>query len=449
MAEANFGAYEIIAELGSGTLATVYKAVQQPVGRKVAIKALKPTISPQSSFAAPLEREARVLADLLHPNVVMLLDFVKTDDQMYLVLEYVSGYSLAQVLAKKVKLRPEVAAAIAAEIARGLEHVHDRGVIHRDIKPANVIVGKRGNVKLVDFGIAHRDRLPTADEPLTDNREPLFGTPAYMAPEQLLGDAVGPASDLFSLGVLLYQCIAGIRPFDKESAHHDGDKRTAGFRTRRDPAVPLRSREPDVPRSLERLIMRCLEKSPNDRPPSARIVAQELEAFVRARTDATHAELALSALALARLRAADPGKPRVYAQIAESTFSWRSPWTLMGATLLMGLGFGAIRYSAQNDPATTTSLEGPLDPMPQLAGEVRVLASPWAEVAVDGQPIDVTPMARPIRLAAGAHYLSFTHPSAQPETRRVLIEPGQSIVLDVTMSVLLEEDAAAPEGGPQ
>jgi eukaryotic-like serine/threonine-protein kinase len=444
--EPTFGSYEIVSELGSGTLATVYKAIQQPIGRKVAIKALKPTILPDSSFAAPLEREARVLADLMHPNVVTMLDFVKTKEQMYLVLEYISGFSLAQVLAKKVKLRPEVAAAIGAEVARALEHVHDRGVVHRDIKPANVIVGKRGNVKVVDFGIAHRDRLPTADEPLTDNKEPLFGTPAYMAPEQLLGDVVSPASDLFSLGVVLYQCMAGIRPFDKEGALDAADKRATGFRTRRDPPVPLRTRVPDMPRSLERLVMGCLEKSPDDRPASARLVAQELEAFVRSRTEATHAELALSALALARLRAADTGKAHAIVQL-EPTMSWQSPWTLSGATLLLALGFGAIRYAARNDPATTSTLEGSMDPALQLAGEVRVLATPWAEVAVDGQPIDVTPMARPIRLAPGAHYVLFTHPAAPPETRRVVIEPGQSVVLDVTMGVAFEQDAGVVEGG--
>jgi len=438
-----FGSYEIVSELGSGTLATVYKATQQPIGRKVAIKALKPTISPDSSFAAPLEREAHVLAELMHPNIVSMLDFVKTPDQMYLVLEYISGYSLAQVLAKKVKLRPEVAAAIGLEIARGLEHVHDRGVVHRDIKPANVIIGKRGIVKLVDFGIAHRDRLPTADEPLTENREPLFGTPAYMAPEQLLGDVVGPASDLFSLGVLMYQCIAGIRPFDKE-APHEADKRATGFRTRRDPAIPLRTRVPDVPRSLERLIMRCLEKSPDERPASARIIAHELEAFVRSRTDATYAELVLSALALARLRAADPGKPHAIPQLASEGLSLRSPWTLSAATVILGLGFGWIRYSARNDPSA--ALEGAIDPAAQLSGEVRLLATPWAEVAVDGQSIDVTPMARPIRLTPGTHYVSFTHPAAHPETRRVVIEPGQSIVLDVTMDVTSSDDDAGAEG---
>ncbi len=432
-----FGSYEIVAELGSGTLATVYKAIQQPIGRKVAIKALKPTISPDSSFAAPLEREAHVLAELMHPNIVSMLDFVKTTDQMYLVLEYISGYSLAQVLAKKVKLRPEVAAAIGLEIAHGLEHVHDRQVVHRDIKPANVIIGKRGNVKLVDFGIAHRDRLPTADEPLTENREPLFGTPAYMAPEQQLGDVVGPASDLFSLGVVMYQCIAGIRPFDKE-APQEADKRATGFRTRRDPAIPLRARVPDVPRQLERLIMRCLEKSPDERPASARIVAHELETFVRSRTDATGAELVLSALALARLRAADPGKLHAIPQLASEGLSLRSPWTLSAASVVLCLGFGAIRYSARNDPSIS---EGAIDPAAQLSGEVRVLATPWAQVAVDGQPIDVTPMARPIRLTPGAHYISFTHPAAQPETRRVVIEPGQSIVLDVTMDLTSEDDA--------
>jgi serine/threonine-protein kinase len=205
--------YRILEELGSGAVSTVFKAAQEPLGRVVAIKVLKTTINPSSPFAAQLEREAHVLGEIAHPNVVMLFDFVKTESKMYLVLEYVDGVSLAAVLGKATRLAPEIVAAIGAEIARGLAHAHARGVVHRDIKPANVMLSKRGEVKISDFGIAQRERLPSVDEPLTRiDESAAFGTPAYMSPEQILGEVVDARSDIFSLGVVLYQLVCGARP---------------------------------------------------------------------------------------------------------------------------------------------------------------------------------------------------------------------------------------------
>jgi eukaryotic-like serine/threonine-protein kinase len=198
MGELRFGDCRVVEELGSGSIASVYKAIQDGLGRTVAVKALKTTIATTSPFAAHLEREARLLADLSHPNIALLFDFVKTDAQMYLVLEYIDGQSLAKLIAKTPRLRPEVAAAVGAEIARGLSHAHDRGVVHRDVKPANVLLSKRGEVKLVDFGIAYRERMPSVDEPLGRADDPAaFGTPAYMSPEQILGEFVDARSDLF------------------------------------------------------------------------------------------------------------------------------------------------------------------------------------------------------------------------------------------------------------
>ncbi|HEY2367080.1 MAG TPA: serine/threonine-protein kinase, partial [Polyangiaceae bacterium] len=340
-----FGGYKTVSELGSGAIATVYLATQEPLARKVAIKALKATIPPSSTFALQLEREARVLSGLSHPNIVLLLDYVKTETQMYLVLEYISGFSLSELLAKKPKLRAETVAAIGAEVAEGLAHAHERGVVHRDVKPANVILSRQGEVKIVDFSIAHRERLPSVDEPAvfdseTANYTPgrgtsqtAFGTPAYMAPEQLLGEAVDARSDLFSLGVVMYQLLCGVRPFDKP-----GEKRSPAHATRMSPAVQLRQRAPDVPRALERVVMRCIEKHPADRPSSADAVAEELKELVRSRTDLPLGQLVRGALAAARLVSGDV--PSLVRASEPRTPIVQTPWSfaVFGVAMLLGLG---------------------------------------------------------------------------------------------------------------
>jgi len=429
-----FGNYKTVSELGAGAIATVYLATQEPLARKVAIKALKSTIPPSSTFATQLEREARVLSGLSHPNIVLLLDYVKSETQMYLVLEYISGFSLSELLAKKPKLRPEMVAAIGAEVAQGLAHAHERGVIHRDVKPANVILSRQGEVKIVDFSIAHRERLPSADEPAAfDQSTPAqgtsqtaFGTPAYMAPEQLLGEAVDARSDLFSLGVVLYQLLSGVRPFERP-----GEKRAPAHAARTSPAVQLRQRAPDVPRAIERVVMRCIEKHPADRPMSADAVAEELIAYVRSRTELPMRELVRGALASARLVAGE-APSLVRASEPRPSF-FRTPWTLALFGVALGLGLIAVRATDSAAEHAAAASEGPL--IPAQPGFLRVLATPWAEVAVDGQRAAITPIARAIPLAPGVHFVRFTHPSAPPLTRRVTIRPNETETLDVTMAV--------------
>lgn len=308
MSEVRFGEYRVVDTLGAGALSTIYKAIQEPLGRVVALKALKSQIAPTSSFGEQLEREAKILANLVHPNVVLLLGAGRiASGRPYVVLEYVDGPSLNELLAtptergaarppvtKRKKLSVSAALAIACGICSALEHVHGDGVVHRDVKPGNVLFTRGGVVKLIDFGIAQRRRLPSMSDAIgaegitasgrlaPEQVKDAFGTPAYMSPEQILGDFVDGRSDLFSLGVVLYQMLSGWRPFDGPDG--DDGKRSAAQRIRRDAPPPLRERAPHCPRAVERIVMRLLEKSPNDRYPSAGAVKERLEAALRAET---------------------------------------------------------------------------------------------------------------------------------------------------------------------
>jgi len=433
-----FGSCRVLEEIGSGAVSTVYKAVQEPLGRVVAVKALKPTIATSSPFASQLEREAMVLGELSHPNVISLHDFVKTDGELYLVLEYLDGRSLSELFARRKRHRPEAAAALGSEVARGLVHVHSRGFVHRDVKPSNILLSKLGEVKIVDFGIAQRERSPREDEALVERGAAAFGTPAYMSPEQILGELVDARSDLFSLGVVLYQMLAGVRPFDEAEG---GDGRTAAQRIRRDPAKPLRSLCPDVPPALERIVMRLLEKLPGDRFGSAAALADELDAFLRPLLRASPRAILVRALKDAGLTqistpfggVGDPAPLSTRPSLRTAMLGF------LALFLLILTGAITLQWTARESSATAD--EG--DTAIGLGASLHVVATPWADVWVDGRHVDTTPFARGIALKPGKHYVKLTHPDADPEIRTVSLAPGEVGRLEVQMRVRVPSEAGS------
>jgi serine/threonine-protein kinase len=421
MSEVKLEGYKLEGAIGSGAVSTIYRAVQESTGREVVLKALKTSIPTNSSFAAQLEREARVLAEMSHPNIVLLIDFKKgipPQGRTFLVLERVEGWPLRELLRRKRALRSDVACAIACEVLSGLEHAHARRIVHRDVKPENILLGKRGDVKLVDFGIAQRDKLPSANEPLAMSsaeksaEKEAFGAPAYMSPEQVLGEQVDERSDLYSLGVVLFRMLCGTRP--------TGTARDA---------------MPQVPRRLENIVMRLLERKPEDRYPDAASVRALLEPFARGASKEAHARLLRRSLADAALLKDGryPGDDRTM-----STKRERPMLSLFGfvgiGLLFVGAGT-VVQMTSQHEQRALATGSRPLPFAPAEAGGLRVVASPWAEVWVDGQLTEVTPFARPVPLAAGAHYVTMKHPSAPEEKRTIEIVAGEIVQLDVTMRV--------------
>ncbi|HVH42630.1 MAG TPA: serine/threonine-protein kinase [Labilithrix sp.] len=476
MSEIRFGDYRITGTIGSGAISTISKAVQEPLGRVVALKALKAQIAPTSSFGEQLDREAKILADLAHLNVVLLLDAGRTDSgRPYVVLEYVDGPALEALLTssddtarrtrdkgqKKPKLGVASALAIACGICAALEHIHERGIVHRDVKPSNVLLSRSGHVKVIDFGIAQRPRTLSVSDTLGTEGitasgrmapEPLkdaFGTPAYMSPEQILGDFVDGRSDLFSLGVILYQMLSGSRPF--ETPEGSDPKRSAAQRIRRDAPAPLRERAPHCPRAVERIVMRLLEKSPNDRYPSAGVVKERLESALRAETREDPSALVRRALAVAGLGPKDEPAGRNDGHPLRSASGVRGPTrssigvskALLGFALVTAtFAAGVVANEGTNVQAREARAAGAhtLELAPDRAGGLRVVATPWAFVRVDGQLVETTPFARPIPLAAGKHFVTLTHPDApSAHEREITIVTGETVTLDVTMNVASED----------
>ncbi len=462
MSEVRFGAYRIVETIGQGAVTTLYKAVQEPLGRVVAVKALKTQIAPTSSFGAQIEREAKILAGLAHPNVVLVLDHGRgASGRPYLALEHVDGPSLDALLAKRKRLPVSVAIAIAIGITRALEHAHERDVVHRDVKPGNVLLAKSGVVKLVDFGIAHKTRgevegeehgevlvTPSGrvtEEPLGDG----FGTPAYMSPEQILGDFVDGRSDLFSLGVVLYQMLTGTRPWESTAERTPG-KRAGPPLQRRAPPVPLRERAPDVPRAIDRIVMRLLESAPSSRYASAAVLGEKLEAALRGSTREPPPSVIRAALVEAGFVAAVRGRPSSAGVEILPAQPWSLGRVVLGFALVLGLFLASVLLVAR--PSRAGSARVGSAPESLLAttegasgGGLRVVASPWAHVRVDGVLVETTPFARPIPLVPGRHWVQLGHPDSPPVEREVEIGEGQIVTIDVTMPVGLSDAGTGRE----
>ena len=443
----DFEGCQVVAHLRSGPIADQYEAIQQPLGRRVLVKALSPSILPSSPFAATLEREARLLADLNHPNILHIYDFVRRSDRMWLVLEYVDGFTLDELLGRLKCIPPPAAAAIGHEVARALEHAHARGVIHRDVQPRNVLVSRRGRVKLVNFAVAVDERLPTAPELLDGNTS--FSGPAYMSPEQILGEPADPRSDLFSLGVVLYELLSGRRPFDGP------DERTTTQRIRHDAAAPLARSVPGVRASLERAVQHCLAKMPSDRFRSAAELAGALGSVLDEYEATSPPQAVADALAQGGVideavpSRAEPAEP---ALLDESSSLAPIVRILLVCLALLAGGAAVLQYFARRADDVRGGARGGdrLELKPPRPGYLRVVAEPWAHVVVDGQHIDTTPFAEPIPLRAGRHYVRLEHPDAPTERREIRLGEGETVLLDVKLNVPPKPrpSAAVPEPAP-
>lgn len=273
------GGFVVKREIGSGGMGLVLLARQESLDRPVVLKRIHPDLVNDPELEGRFEREAIAAGRLHHPNVVCVYDRFRHRGQPYLASEFVDGVDLAAVLTAASRLPWRIAATIALEVARGLEAIHAEGTLHRDIKPQNLLIGRHGEVKIGDFGLA----LDASGGVLTRPGIAL-GTPPYMPAEQMRGDRVDPRADLFSLGVVLYEMLTGRTPFAVPQRDEDPsvlEQLESGRYPR------LRSRCPDAPRALTRLVRECLRPLPARRMASATEVCRRLERLL---DRPTHAE---------------------------------------------------------------------------------------------------------------------------------------------------------------
>jgi serine/threonine-protein kinase len=251
------GKYRIVGQLGRGGAGVVYKAVDETLGRDVAVKMLNPDLA-DTEVMTRFRAEATILARLNHPQIATIYELFRADADYLMVMEFVRGEALDKLSERLGAIEPERAAYVIDLILSALEHAHRAGVVHRDVKPANVMLTDEGGIKIMDFGIA---RVLGAEQKTVDGR--LMGTPAYMSPEQVLGEEVDGRADLYSVGVLLYRLLSGTLPFKADSALAMLQRQI------RDEPISLHLQRPELPDWCDRIVQRALMKAPADRFQSA------------------------------------------------------------------------------------------------------------------------------------------------------------------------------------
>ncbi len=379
--------YEILGEAGHGSMGNVYKARDRETGETVALKLLKPEIASDQAMMDRFKNELLFARKITHKNVCRVYEFNRVAGIAYTSMEFVEGESLRSVLNRFGGLPQRKATDLALQICSGLKEAHAQGIVHRDLKPENVMIDAQGNVKIMDFGIA---RSMEAGTRLTGS---MVGTPAYMAPEQVAGKPVDYRTDIYSLGLILYEMFTGTPAFSA-----DNSIAVALKQMREDPPAPHEI-EPNIPVGTERAILKCLEKDPAKRFQSI----AELESNLRSGTPAPPPPQPVGTATTANSNRISTGVPRASA-VTAAAISQPAPrrtsplvWILLGALLVLGtLGglhwLGVVQAANRIAPPDAVATPKPPDfayeiPAPPPAPSAPVVEEAKAPVAEIKAPL--------------------------------------------------------------
>jgi len=331
--------YRATEKVGSGGMAEVYKAVDEVLGRTVAVKVLHPRYAAEPNFVARFRQEAQAAANLSHPSIVNIYDWGRDDETYFIVMEYVNGTDLKKLVEQRGPLDPMKVAEYGAQVCAALSVAHGYDIIHRDIKPHNIVIMPDGTIKVMDFGIAR------AGNTTMTQTGSVLGTAQYISPEQAQGRALGPASDLYSLGITLYELATGKLPFDADTPV------AVALKQVNEAPVPPRQVRASIPASLEAVIMKALRKNPAERYDSAAEMREDL------RRVANGAQVAAAATGVAAGAYADETSVMPAVERAERLSAAQAPqvrpvpqrrtpawaWVLIAAAvLLLGLGIAWV-----------------------------------------------------------------------------------------------------------
>lgn len=337
--------YQILEQLGGGGMAIIYKGRDTFLNRFVTIKVPRPEFTSDEEFVRRFSREAQAIARLSHPNIVSIFDVGREGDVPYLVMEYVEGDNLKNLIRTKGAISPpEKAVQIAGQVLDALQHAHDNNIVHRDIKPHNILITTLGAAKLTDFGIAREATTTTLTQSDT-----IVGSVHYLSPEQARGETAGPRSDIYSLGVVLYEMVTGVLPFKGDTPI------SVAIKHIQDEPLPPSRVNPAVSPELENVIIRAMAKNPADRFETARQMAQALPgASHGGREDGARAintdEFATRVLPLPEV----PGQKTVEGKKRRPAWLW----AVMALVALMALGIAAFQIYINVPEVNMPAVEG-------------------------------------------------------------------------------------------
>ena len=364
--------YEIVEKLGGGGMAVVYKGHDKFLNRPVTVKILRPEFTADKDFIARFQREAQAVARLSHPNIVSIYDVGQEENIYYLIMEYVHGDNLKNIIAKEGPLPPEKALRIVAQICKALQHAHENKIVHRDVKPHNILITAGGWAKLTDFGMARE--ITAATLTYTDT---IMGSVHYLSPEQARGQAVGPKSDLYSLGVVLYEMLTGVVPYQGDSPIAIAIKHI-----QEPPQMPSRL-NPDLSPRLEKAILKTMSKDPAQRFVSAAEMAQSLQAALKNGEDGDERERDAKGFL--------PGDDFEEAEILPEAGKKRRlrplAWVLLGVLAVALLAAGA--YLLNKYYFAVPEVQVPDVTQKTLAEATDILTGLGLRVAVEKEPAQV------------------------------------------------------------
>ncbi len=404
----NYGRYKILKELGKGSMGVVYQAHDPQIDRLVVLKVLRQDRLTSEGFTHRFLKEAKAIGRLSHPNIVTVYDIGRDHETVYIAMEFLEADPLDKVIEEK-RLGIREIVNLGTQVAETLDYAHQRGIIHRDVKPSNILLKPSGHIVITDFGIAHIED-PSSSLQTQDGE--ILGTPAYMSPEQVKGQAVDGRSDLFSLGIILYELGTGMRPFG-------GENLAAIFSSiaQKKPLDPAKI-NPGISKSFSQVIMKCLEKMPDKRFQTGKTLAEALEVSLLERKSVEKA-------------ASVPQKA-----------SKKNILLILSVIIVILAGVGAGVYLLRSKPQPQAATEKKIEVKAQAATEkkIEVKAQPspapekvrllplrvesipkGAEVYIDGTLMGQTPTR--LDLPAGKHEVrlalpSYYHWEAQVELKK-------------------------------
>jgi serine/threonine protein kinase len=432
-ASRTIGGFVIEEELGSGGMGVVLLGRQKNLERLAVLKKLRRDLAANPEFVERLHREARAAAAVHHQNVVAVYDCFDFRSDHYIAQEYVDGVDLRAALGKLRRIPPRIAALIGLEVLRGLQAIHANGTVHRDLKPANILLGRSGEVKIADFGIA----LEASADGLTQPGV-LIGSPPYMPPEQMLGERVDTRGDLFCFAVVLYEMLAGETPYPETGGDGTDSLLT---RMQKERYSKLRKRAPEAPRWLARLIRSCLRPRPKQRPAAA----AELRQLLERRLGRPPAELCRAQIkswlwdrGVFELRDGETLVKELVEQVASARrplLAWAGTAAAVAVVAASGLYLalepgGVLQETGQK----VRTLAGRI--LPAAPGEAQLLLDlpEGADLEVDGESVSRDAWSEGLALPPGQHRIRAEHPQLGVAEQQVELAPFDTVRLKLHFS---------------